>query len=109
MPDAMEAKKKATTWSSRSQGGRGRRHRGGGAGEGREEPRSGTKFIDWTFSKDMQDLLDKNQVYMLPALPAHHRARRTELMKEARLLPSTSTGRKTQAPRRALVNEVIKE
>src|SRR5207247_10836617 len=28
-----------------------------------------TKFIDWTFSKDMQDLLDKNDVYMLPTLP----------------------------------------
>ena len=46
------------------------------------------KFIDWTFSKDMQDLLDKNDVYMLPALPdASIDAAVNALMKEAKLLP----------------------
>src|SRR5438132_2675767 len=47
-----------------------------------------TKFIDWTFSRDMQDLLDKNQVYMLPTLPGGTIEPAVQsLMKEARLLP----------------------
>ena len=47
-----------------------------------------TRFIDWTFSKEMQDLLDKNDVYMLPTLPgASIDAAVETLMKEAKLLP----------------------
>ena len=46
------------------------------------------KLIDWTFSKDMQDLLDKHDVYMLPTLPgASIDAGVQSLMKEAKLLP----------------------
>ena len=47
-----------------------------------------TKFIDWTFTKEMQDLLDKNDVYMLPTIPdASIDAEVQKLMKEAKLLP----------------------
>jgi len=46
------------------------------------------KLIDWTFTKDMQDLLDKHDIYMLPVLPdASIDAAVQTLMKEAKLLP----------------------
>jgi len=89
MPDAMEAKKKGydmvVTFPKE-----------GVAAvieaialvKGAKNREQATKFIDWTFSKDMQDLLDKNDVYMLPTLPgASIDAGVQSLMKEAKLLP----------------------
>ena len=71
-----------------------------------------TKFIDWTFSKDMQDLLDKNDVYMLPTLPdASIDASVQSLMKEAKLLPVDLewVGKNRKRLVERWVNEVIKE
>ena len=71
-----------------------------------------TKFIDWTFSKDMQDLLDKHQVYMLPTLPdASIDAGVAALMKEAKLLPVDLewVGKNRKRLVERWVNEVIKE
>ena len=71
-----------------------------------------TKFIDWTFSKDMQDLLDKNDVYMLPTLPdASIDAAVQSLMKEAKLLPVDLewVGKNRKRLVERWVNEVIKE
>ena len=71
-----------------------------------------TKFIDWTFSRDMQDLLDKNQVYMLPTLPgATIEPAVQSLMKEARLLPVDLdwVGKSRKRLVERWVNEVIKE
>jgi iron(III) transport system substrate-binding protein len=71
-----------------------------------------TKFIDWTFTRDMQDLLDKNDVYMLPTLPgATIDAAVQALMKEAKLLPVdlewVGKNRKRLVDR--WVNEVIRD
>jgi len=71
-----------------------------------------TKFIDWTFSKDMQDLLDRHQVYMLPTLPdASIDAGVAALMKEAKLLPVDLewVGKNRKRLVERWVNEVIKE
>src|SRR2546422_498844 len=71
-----------------------------------------TKFIDWTFSRDMQDLLDKNQVYMLPTLPgASVEPSVQSLMKEAKLLPVDLdwVGKNRKRLVERWVNEVIKE
>jgi iron(III) transport system substrate-binding protein len=89
MPDAMEAKKKGydmvTTFP-----------REGVAAvieavalvKGAKNRDLATKFIDWTFTKEMQDLLDKNDVYMLPTLPGASVDDSVQaLMKEAKLLP----------------------
>src|SRR5947208_9151445 len=89
MPDAMEAKKKGYDMVVTFP-------REGVAAvieavalvKGAKNRELAAKFIDWTFSKDMQDLLDKNQVYMLPTLPgATIEPAVQSLMKEARLLP----------------------
>jgi len=71
-----------------------------------------TKFIDWTFSKGMQDLLDRHQVYMLPTLPdASIDAGVAALMKEAKLLPVDLewVGKNRKRLVERWVNEVIKE
>ncbi len=113
MPDAMEAKKKGydmiTTFP-----------REGVAAvieavalvKGAKNREAATKFIDWTFTKDMQDLLDKNEVYMLPSLPGGSiNPAVAALMKEAKLLPVdldwVGKNRKRLVDR--WVNEVIKE
>ena len=113
MPDAMEAKKKGydmiTTFP-----------REGVAAvieavalvRGAKNREAATRFIDWTFTKDMQDLLDKNEVYMLPTLPGGSiNPAVAALMKEAKLLPVdldwVGKNRKRLVDR--WVNEVIKE
>jgi len=113
MPDAMEAKKKGydmiTTFP-----------REGVAAvieavalvKGAKNREAATKFIDWTFTKDMQDLLDKNEVYMLPTLPEGSVNPAVQaMMKEAKLLPVdlewVGKNRKRLVDR--WVNEVIKE
>jgi len=113
MPDAMEAKKKGydmlTTFP-----------REGVAAvieavalvKGAKNHDAAVKFIDWTFTRDMQDLLDKNEVYMLPSLPGGSvNPAVAALMKEAKLLPVdldwVGKNRKRLVDR--WVNEVIKE
>jgi iron(III) transport system substrate-binding protein len=89
MPDAMEAKKKGYDMVITFP-------REGVAAvieavalvKGAKNREAATRFIDWTFSKDMQDLLDKNEVYMLPTLPDGSINPAVQaLMKEAKLLP----------------------
>jgi iron(III) transport system substrate-binding protein len=89
MPDAMEAKKKGYDMVVTFP-------REGVAAvteavalvKGAKNRELAQRFLDWTFSKEMQDLLDKNEVYMLPTLPegSVNPAVQT-LMKEAKLLP----------------------
>src|SRR5258705_12657145 len=56
--------------------------------KGAKNREAATKFIDWTFTKDMQDLLDKNEVYMLPTLPEGSvNAAVQARIKEAKLRP----------------------
>jgi ABC-type thiamine transport system substrate-binding protein len=60
----------------------------------------------------MQDLLDKNQVYMLPTLPGASIAPNVQaLMKEAKLLPVDLewVGKNRKRLVERWVNEVIKE
>ena len=113
MPDAMEAKKKGydmvTTFP-----------REGVAAvieavalvKGAKNRDLATKFIDWTFTKEMQDLLDKNEVYMLPTMAEGSvNANVQALMKEAKLLAVdldwVGKSRKRLVDR--WVNEVIKD
>ena len=80
--------------------------------KGAKNREAATKFIDWTFSRDMQDLLDRNQVYMLPTLPgASIEANVQGLMKEAKLLPVDLdwVGKNRKRLVERWVNEVIKE
>jgi iron(III) transport system substrate-binding protein len=113
MPDAMEAKKKGYDMVVTFP-------REGVAAvieavalvKGAKNREAATKFIDWTFSQDMQDLLDKNDVYMLPTLPgASVDAAVQSLMKEAKLLPVdlewVGKNRKRLVDR--WVNEVIRD
>jgi iron(III) transport system substrate-binding protein len=113
MPDAMEAKKKGYDMVVTFP-------REGVAAvieaialvKGAKNREQATKFIDWTFSKDMQDLLDKNDVYMLPVLPgASIDANVQTLMREAKLLPVdldwVGKNRKRLVDR--WVNETIKD
>ncbi len=113
MPDAMEAKKKGYDMVVTFP-------REGVAAvieavalvKGAKNRELATKFIDWTFSRDMQDLLDKNQVYMLPTLPgATIEPAVQSLMKEARLLPVDLdwVGKSRKRLVERWVNEVIKE
>src|SRR5947208_9251748 len=113
MPDAMEAKKKGYDMVVTFP-------REGVAAvieavalvKGAKNRELAAKFIDWTFSKDMQDLLDKNQVYMLPTLPgATIEPAVQSLMKEARLLPVDLdwVGKSRKRLVERWVNEVIKE
>jgi iron(III) transport system substrate-binding protein len=113
MPDAMEAKKKGydmvTTFP-----------REGVAAvieavalvKGAKNREAATKFIDWTFTKDMQDLLDRNEVYMLPTLPEGSVNPTVQaMMKEAKLLPVDLewVGKNRKRLVDLWVNEVIKE
>jgi len=113
MPDAMEAKKKGYDMIITFP-------REGVAAvieavalvRGAKNREAATRFIDWTFTKDMQDLLDKNEVYMLPTLPGGSiNPAVAALMKEAKLLPVdldwVGKNRKRLVDR--WVNEVIKE
>src|SRR5437660_10916700 len=89
MPDAMEAKKKGydlvVTFPKE---GVAAVIEGVALVKGAKNREPATKFIDWTFSKDMQDLLDKHDVYMLPTLPtASIDANAQARMKEEKLLP----------------------
>src|SRR5215470_431140 len=113
MPDAMEAKKKGydmvTTFPRE---GVAAVIEGVALVKGAKNREAATRFIDWTFTKDMQDLLDKNEVYMLPTLPgASIDAAVAALMKEARLLPVdldwVGKNRKRLVDR--WVNEVIRD
>jgi len=113
MPDAMEAKKKGydmvVTFPSE---GVAAVIEGVALVKGARNRELATKFIDWTFSKDMQDLLDKHQVYMLPTLPdASIDAGVAALMKEAKLLPVDLewVGKNRKRLVERWVNEVIKE
>jgi len=112
MPDAMEAKKKGYDMIITFP-------REGVAAvieavalvRGAKNREAATRFIDWTFTKDMQDLLDKNEVYMLPTLPGGSiNPAVAALMKEAKLLPVdldwVGKNRKRLVDR--WVNEVIK-
>jgi iron(III) transport system substrate-binding protein len=89
MPDAMEAKKKGYDMIvSFPKEGVAAVIEGVALVKGAKNRDQATKFIDWTFSKDMQDLLDKHDVYMLPTLPEASIAAAVQaLMKEAKLLP----------------------
>jgi len=113
MPDAIEAKKKGydmvTTFP-----------REGVAAvieavalvKGAKNREAATKFIDWTFTKDMQDLLDKNEVYMLPTLPEGSVNPTVQaLMKEAKLLAVDLdwVGKNRKRLVDLWVNEVIKD
>jgi iron(III) transport system substrate-binding protein len=113
MPDAMEAKKKGYDMVVTFP-------REGVAAvieavalvKGARNREAATRFIDWTFSKDMQDLLDKNQVYMLPTLPgASVEPAVQRLMKEAKLLPVDLdwVGKNRKRLVERWINEVIKE
>jgi iron(III) transport system substrate-binding protein len=113
MPDAMEAKKKGydmlTTFPRE---GVAAVIEGVALVKGAKNREAATKFIDWTFTKDMQDLLDKNEVYMLPTLPEGSvNAAVQALMKEAKLLPVdlewVGKNRKRLVDR--WINEVIKD
>jgi iron(III) transport system substrate-binding protein len=113
MPDAMEAKKKGYDMVTSFP-------REGVAAvieavallKGAKNRELATRFIDWTFTKEMQDLLDKNDVYMLPTLPEGSvDASVQALMKEAKLLPVdlewVGKNRKRLVDR--WVNEVIRD
>jgi iron(III) transport system substrate-binding protein len=113
MPDAMEAKKKGydmiTTFPRE---GVAAVIEGVALVKGAKNREAATKFIDWTFTRDMQDLLDKNEVYMLPSLPGGSiNPAVLALMKEAKLLPVdldwVGKNRKRLVDR--WINEVIKE
>ena len=113
MPDAMEAKKKGYDMVVTFP-------REGVAAvieavalvKGAKNREAATKFIDWTFTRDMQDLLDKNDVYMLPTLPgARVEAAVQSLMKEAKLLPVDLdwVGKNRRRLVERWINEVIKD
>jgi iron(III) transport system substrate-binding protein len=113
MPDAMEAKKKGydmlTTFPRE---GVAAVIEGVALVKGAKNRDAAIRFIDWTFTKTMQDLLDKNEVYMLPTLPGGSINPAVQaLMKEAKLLPVdldwVGKNRKRLVDR--WVNEVIKE
>jgi iron(III) transport system substrate-binding protein len=113
LPDAMEAKKKGydmvVTFPKE---GVAAVIEGVALVKGAKNRDAATKFIDWTFSRDMQDLLDKNQVYMLPTLPgASIEPSVQSLMKEAKLLPVDLdwVGKNRKRLVQRWVNEVIKE
>ena len=113
MPDAMEAKKKGydmvVTFPKE---GVAAVIEGVALVKGAKNRELATKFIDWTFTRDMQDLLDKNNVYMLPTLPeASIDAAVQALMKEAKLLPVDLewVGKNRKRLVERWVNEVIRD
>ena len=113
MPDAMEAKKKGyDVVVSFPKEGVAAVIEGVALVKGAKNREAAVKFIEWTFSKEMQDLLDKNNVYMLPTLPgASIDAEVQALMKEAKLLPVdlewVGKNRKRLVDR--WINEVIRD
>ena len=113
MPDAMEAKKKGYDMTvTFPREGVAAVIEGVALVKGAKHRDQATKFIDWTFSKDMQDLLDKNDVYMLPTLPeASIDAAVQALMKEAKLLPVDLdwVGKNRKRLVERWVNETIKD
>lgn len=113
MPDAMEAKKKGYDMvTSFPREGVAAVIEAVALVKGAKNREAATKFIDWTFTKDMQDLLDKNQVYMLPALPDGSISPQVQaLMKEAKLLPVDLewVGQNRKRLVDQWVNEVIKQ
>src|SRR5207247_10678132 len=113
MPDAMEAKKKGYDMVvSFPREGVAAVIEGVALGKDARKRERATKFINCRFSKDTQDLLDKNDVYMLPTLPdASIDAAVQSLMKEAKLLPVDLewVGKNRKRLVERWVNEVIKE
>jgi len=113
MPDAMEAKKKGYDMTvTFPREGVAAVIEGVALVKGAKNRDQATKFIDWTFSKDMQDLLDKHDVYMLPTLPgASIDAAVQALMKEAKLLPVDLewVGKNRRRLVDRWVNEVIRD
>src|SRR5712692_8137486 len=113
MPDAMEAKKKGYDMIvSFPREGVAAVIEGVALVKGAKNRDQATKFIDWTFSKDMQDLLDKHDIYMLPVLPdASIDAAVQALMKEAKLLPVVHEwgGKNRRRLVDRWVNEVIRD
>jgi len=113
MPDAMEAKKKGYDMIvSFPREGVAAVIEGVALVKGAKNRDQATKFIDWTFSKDMQDLLDKHDIYMLPTLPeASIDAAVQALMKEAKLLPVDLewVGKNRRRLVERWVNEVIRD
>lgn len=113
MPDAMEAKKKGYDMVvTFPREGVAAVIEGVALVKGAKNRELATKFIDWTFSKDMQDLLDKHNVYMLPTLPGASLDPAVQaLMKEAKLLPVDLewVGKNRKRLVERWVNEVIKE
>src|SRR6266705_6258285 len=113
MPDAMEAKKKGYDMVvTFPREGVAAVIEGVALVKGAKNRDLATKFIDWTFTKEMQDLLDKHDIYMLPTLPgASIDAAVQSLMKEAKLLPVDLewVGKNRKRLVERWVNEVIKE
>ena len=113
MPDAMEAKKKGYDMVvTFPREGVAAVIEGVALVKGAKNRELATKFIDWTFSQDMQDLLDKHDVYMLPTLPgASIDAAVAALMKEAKLLPVDLewVGKNRKRLVERWVNEVIRD
>jgi iron(III) transport system substrate-binding protein len=113
MPDAMEAKKKGYDMVvTFPREGVAAVIEGVALVRGAKNRDLATKFIDWTFTRDMQDLLDKHDVYMLPTLPdASIDAAVQSLMKEAKLLPVDLewVGKNRRRLVDRWVNEVIRD
>ena len=113
MPDAMEAKKKGYDMTvTFPREGVAAVIEGVALVKGAKNRDLATKFIDWTFTRDMQDLLDKHDVYMLPTLPeASIDAAVQALMKEAKLLPVDLewVGKNRRRLVDRWVNEVIRD
>lgn len=113
MPDAMEAKKKGYDMAvSFPKEGVAAVIEAVALVKGAKNREAATKFIDWTFTRDMQDLLDKNDVYMLPTLPdGSVDASVQALMKEAKLLAVDLewVGKNRRRLVDRWVNEVIKD
>jgi len=113
MPDAMEAKKKGYDMTMTFP-------KEGVAAvieaialvKGAKNMDAAKKFIDWTFTQEMQNLLDKNDVYMLPTLPGASIDKDVAaLMKEAKLLPVDLewVGKNRRRLVDRWINEVIKD
>src|SRR5713101_3050534 len=113
MPDAMEAKKKGYDMVvTFPREGVAAVIEGVALVKGAKNRELATKFIDWTFTRDMQDLLDKHDVYMLPTLPDASIAAAVQgLMKEAKLLPVDLewVGKNRRRLVDRWVNEVIRD
>jgi iron(III) transport system substrate-binding protein len=112
MPDAMEAKKKGyDVHMTFPKEGTAAVIEAVALLKGAKNRDLATKFIDWTFSLDMQNLLDKHDVYMLPTHPEGRIDPTVQaLMKEAKLLPVDLdwVGKNRRRLVERWINEVIK-